>query len=84
MVLLKLGSVGNQVRQLQEMLNFLVPTPPPLKADGIFGPATKARVTQFQKITGLSSDGVVGPLTGKALIAGVLAATLFRAVGSPH
>lgn len=74
MILLKMGSVGVDVRQLQEMLNQVVTTPPPLQTDQVFGPKTRARVVQFQTASNLSPDGVVGPITSKALVAAVLLA----------
>ncbi len=51
---------GQDVRELQEALTahgFTVDT------DGVFGPATKAVIVQFQKREGLDSDGIVGPAT---------------------
>ena len=76
MILLKMGSAGNDVRNLQEMLNLVVSTSPKLNTDGIFGPKTQARVLQFQKNSGLQADGVVGPITRDALVAAVLTATM--------
>lgn len=38
-----------------------------LKVDGDFGPATKAWTVEFQKRTGLTRDGVVGPNTREKL-----------------
>jgi peptidoglycan hydrolase-like protein with peptidoglycan-binding domain len=66
------GSSGETVKNLQTILNFLILAPPPLAVDGLFGPKTAARVRQFQQQSKLSADGIVGPLTGRALIAGVL------------
>jgi hypothetical protein len=37
--------------------------------DGVFGPATKRALTQFQADHGLAADGVVGPATKAALAA---------------
>ena len=75
MATLQNGSSGTDVRHVQEMLNRLVPVSPQLTVDGIFGPKTQARVIDFQKKNGLVADGIVGPLTTKALISGVLVAT---------
>jgi peptidoglycan hydrolase-like protein with peptidoglycan-binding domain len=69
--MLSLGSVGPQVRELQDALNTIFaarPTPgeaaiAPLAVDGIYGSATTARVRQFQSINGLTVDGMVGNFT---------------------
>lgn len=53
------------VKKLQETLNtkgFDCGTP-----DGVFGPNTDKAVRAFQKRFGLTSDGIVGPVTWKAL-----------------
>ena len=55
MTILKLGSRGAEVKILQEKLN--------LKADGVFGPLTEAKVKEFQKANGLKVDGIVGKNT---------------------
>jgi len=63
--LLKAGSTGPDVVQLQTELNDLgynIGT-----ADGIFGPKTKAGVIRFQTANSLSADGIVGPITARAL-----------------
>lgn len=79
-MLLKQGSRGPEVRDLQEALNLIacgnmIPGAQnsPLQTDGVFGPLTKARVMQFQTAAKLQSDGVVGPLTAKALVGSTLA-----------
>jgi hypothetical protein len=38
-----------------------------IKDDGVFGPATKEAVRQFQKKKGIKQTGNVGPITAKAL-----------------
>lgn len=60
------GEKSTRVSDLQKRLNALG-TKPPLKLDGIYGPKTRAAVIQFQKAHGLKPDGLVGPLTTKAL-----------------
>ena len=64
---LRKGSSGPEVRDVQEVLNFLVRPAPLLPVDGIFGPPTQDCVVTFQKRARLSPDGVVDPLTMQAL-----------------
>lgn len=64
---LAIGSYGSAVRQLQQELNQLLTSPPALAVDGRFGPKTHARVLEFQGGQGLAQDGIVGPLTEKAI-----------------
>jgi Putative peptidoglycan binding domain/N-acetylmuramoyl-L-alanine amidase len=62
---LKMGSIGPDVKQLQIALNsqgFNVGV-----TDGIFGDMTRKAVIAFQKKQGLTPDGVVGPKTKKSL-----------------
>jgi len=59
--LLKMGARGEDVRTLQNYLNTLGFSAG--KADGIFGPATRNAVINFQKSKGLAADGIVGPAT---------------------
>lgn len=68
-MVLRLGSKGSAVRSFQEMLNFLGFrfNFKPLKEDGIFGEKTESVVIDFQKSEGLLRDGIVGPITMKAL-----------------
>ncbi|MFA6301063.1 MAG: peptidoglycan-binding protein [Candidatus Paceibacterota bacterium] len=57
--LLKKGSIGNEVTELQKFLNaagYSVGT-----ADGKFGAITEAAVIKFQTAKGLTPDGIVGP-----------------------
>lgn len=67
---LQSGSRGQQVNQLQYMLNVMaeyVPSIPPVAEDGIFGPRTREAVVAFQRFAGLPEDGIVGPQTWNAL-----------------
>jgi len=62
--LVRRGSRGSDVAELQSRLTdqgF------ELAADGIFGKRTDAAVRQFQEQNALDVDGIVGPLTWKAL-----------------
>ena len=59
-MLLKKGSKGSNVKELQEALG--------LSADGIFGAGTEKAVKQFQETNGLSIDGLVGTKTWEAII----------------
>ena len=47
---LKLGSTGNEVRNLQALLNLWMPSSTPLVVDGEYFAKTQARVSQYQKI----------------------------------
>ena len=58
-MLLKKGSKGKEVKQLQEALG--------IGADGIFGSGTEAAVKKFQKDNGLGADGIVGSKTWEAI-----------------
>ena len=59
-MLLKVGSTGNQVKELQELLS--------LTTDGVFGIDTLKAVKNFQSKNGLISDGVVGSKTWDVLL----------------
>lgn len=74
--LLRMNSTGPDVKRLQVLLNFVTNPHPPLVLDGIFGPKTRAEVLKFQQQARLSTDGIVGPLTNKALVAAVCNAIL--------
>lgn len=54
-MVLKIGSRGNEVKEMQEFLG--------IGADGIFGKGTASSVKDYQKINGLTVDGIVGPST---------------------
>jgi len=59
--ILKRGSKGPEVRELQEALVELDFKPG--EVDGTFGVYTESAVKAFQKWTKLSADGIVGPDT---------------------
>jgi murein L,D-transpeptidase YcbB/YkuD len=59
--LLKMGSAGNSIKELQALLNKAGYNPG--LPDGKFGQQTKLAVIRFQRDKGLQSDGVVGPMT---------------------
>jgi putative chitinase len=54
-MLLKIGSKGQEVKELQEKLG--------LTADGDFGPGKEAKLKEWQTANGLVADGVAGPTT---------------------
>lgn len=54
-MILKRGSKGSEVKELQKLLH--------LYEDGIFGPLTEEAVKEFQKANGLLVDGIVGDKT---------------------
>jgi N-acetylmuramoyl-L-alanine amidase len=60
MEILKLGSRGNGVVELQRYLN--------LYPDGIFGKITKEAVIAYQKLHNLTPDGIVGPKTWESIV----------------
>ena len=64
--MLKSGSKGDEVRQLQEDLALLGFDPG--SADGAFGPNTAAAVKAFQEsVDSLDADGIVGPKTASSI-----------------
>lgn len=63
--ILRRGSQGDAVRELQEALIRHGVDPGPI--DGIFGPRTEAAVRSSQTSRGLTIDGIVGPQTWAAL-----------------
>lgn len=65
--LLKRGSKGAAVRELQELLNRLSHWPGKLVVDGDFGAATESAVRTLQGMHGLVIDGIAGPQTLAAL-----------------
>jgi peptidoglycan hydrolase-like protein with peptidoglycan-binding domain len=61
---IQIGSVGDDVKRLQRMLNRRGAG---LELDGRFGPLTQAAVKKFQKTVKLKADGVVSRQTWAAL-----------------
>lgn len=74
-VQVKRGSTGDAVRGVQEVVKFHDQSDgegPGVQIDGIFGPRTDAFVRGFQTAVGTASDGIVGPITWRALVSGML------------
>ena len=79
-VTVKRGSQGDAVRGVQEEFQFRNLSGDPskgLQVDGIFGPKTDAAVRGFQQalhqdIPSVTVDGIVGPVTWRALVSGML------------
>ena len=67
---LRQGSRGNDVLQLQFLLNYIAqfyPTVPSVSQDSVFGANTSSAVRSFQRQFGLTQDGVVGRATWNKL-----------------
>ena len=60
------GDVGDDVEDLQELLNG-TELRPGLEVDGDFGSATEQAVITYQATRGLAADGICGPITWGAL-----------------
>jgi peptidoglycan hydrolase-like protein with peptidoglycan-binding domain len=79
-ITVKRGSEGDAVRGVQEEFRFRNLSGDPgqgLQVDGIFGPKTEAAVRGFQQalhqdIPSVAVDGIVGPVTWRALVSGML------------
>jgi peptidoglycan hydrolase-like protein with peptidoglycan-binding domain len=74
-VQVKKGSSGDAVRGVQEVADFHDQSDgegTPVQIDGIFGPRTDAWVRGFQTAVGTASDGIVGPITWRAMVSGML------------
>ncbi len=61
MRILKVGSKGTDVMEIQSLLKKIGYNPGPI--DGDFGQQTKNAVIQFQRDNGLDPDGIIGPQT---------------------
>jgi peptidoglycan hydrolase-like protein with peptidoglycan-binding domain len=69
------GSTGDAVRGVQEVIKFHDQSGgegTPIQIDGVFGPRTEAWVRGFQTAVGTASDGIVGPITWRAMVSGML------------
>ena len=69
------GSTGDAVRGVQEEFQFRNLSGDPnvgLQIDGIFGALTDQAVRGFQQALAVTVDGIVGPLTWRALVSGML------------
>ncbi|WP_084645660.1 peptidoglycan-binding protein [Marinimicrobium agarilyticum] len=66
---LRVSKRGEAVSDLQKILNNVVEVDPRLVEDGIFGLATEKAVRKFQRDSGLPVDGIVGPITWRAITA---------------
>ncbi len=64
---LKIGSNGPEVTQLQHLLIEKTIPRPNIQGLGVFGPTTDVAVRTFQRQKGLVDDGIVGPRTWAAL-----------------
>jgi eukaryotic-like serine/threonine-protein kinase len=69
-----MGSEGWQVKRLQKLLRQQGLLPEPAKIDGDFGEITEAAVKTFQELHDLTPDGIVGPMTWRALVTADVAA----------
>ena len=76
----RFGSAGDAVRAVQEEFQFRNLSGGPgrgLQIDGVFGPQTDSAVRGFQQalhldIRAVTIDGIVGPVTWRALVSGML------------
>ena len=68
---LTLGSEGEEVRVIQEYLNYISETYneiPSVTPDGVYGPATRDAVAAFQRLFGIpAQEGTVGGITWVAI-----------------
>lgn len=76
MRLLKYGSTGPAVQLLQ--LALVRAGYGPLDTDGLFGRATQSALQRFQRSMGLNPDGIMGPLSHRAILPWYLGYILHR------
>jgi peptidoglycan hydrolase-like protein with peptidoglycan-binding domain len=75
-VTVRQGQKGDAVRGVQEEFAFRNLSGIPgsgLAIDGVFGPRTDAAVRGFQQALSIAVDGIVGAVTWRALVSGMLA-----------
>jgi len=73
-VIVRRVSRGVAVKGVQEEFRFRAGDPShALHVDGIFGARTEDAVRGFQDAIGIAVDGIVGPITWRALVSGMLA-----------
>jgi len=68
---LRVGSRGDDVRALQEYLNYISDTYteiPRVTADGVFGNATENAVRAYQRVFGIETSGVAGSVTWNSVL----------------
>lgn len=65
--MLRNGSRGQGVKELQTLLNAKIIPSPRLEADGVYGPRTYQSVMAFQRQSRIKVDGIAGPQTIAAL-----------------
>ncbi len=68
---LRVGARSEDVRLMQNYLNRIgqqYPQIPRLTADGAFGPATESAVIAFQRLFGLTPDGIIGRATWNRIV----------------
>ncbi len=83
---LRLGSSGEGVLTVQGALNRIAQNYPAIPkiypVDGLFGPGTEESVTAFQRIFGLTPDGIVGAATWYQLLSIYVAVAKLAELGS--
>jgi peptidoglycan hydrolase-like protein with peptidoglycan-binding domain len=74
-VQVKKGNSGDAVKGVQEVIKFHDQSDgegPGVQIDGIFGARTDNWVRGFQTAVGTTSDGIVGQITWRAMVSGML------------
>ena len=69
-VVLRIGAESEDVRILQQYLNYIAtsfPTIPTVSVTGYFGPRTREAVIAFQELAAIPTSGTVGAITWEAI-----------------